>query len=83
MEPHLAVGLVARCGRSVFFPQVFSPRRRLYGSPGPFRARRLLTLIYKMKHQILDVFTTILSVLQPSWGGKSFERRLSPSSSEI
>lgn len=40
-------------------------------------------MIYKTKHQILDIFTTILSVLEPSLGVKSFERWFSPSSSEI
>lgn len=40
-------------------------------------------LMYKTTHQILDILTSILSGLQPGRGGKSLERWLSPSSSEV
>lgn len=40
-------------------------------------------LICKTEHQILDIFTTILPVQQPSLGEKSFEKQRSPFNSEI
>lgn len=40
-------------------------------------------VICKMKHQIFDIFTTILSLQQPSPGEKLLEKWLSPFNSEI
>lgn len=40
-------------------------------------------VICKTKHQIFDIFTTTLSLQQPSLGEKLLEKWLSPFNSEI